>query len=87
MQRAVSEVAQVRASRAKAIMMMLTWMVSNGELSTGMRWVICGSICEMWLTSRKKPDNRKPKVSMTGNFLLAAKASSMTAQARNSMVS
>ena len=68
-------------------MMMLTWMVSSGELSTGMRWVICGSICEMWLTSRKKPDSRKPKVSMMGKRRLAAKANSITAQAIKSIVS
>ena len=63
---AVSPQMKVRASRAKAIMMMLTWMVSKGDDKTGIRWVICGSICEMWLTSRKNPDMRKPKQSMMG---------------------
>ena len=53
---------KVRLTRAYDIMIMLTWSDSSGEFRTGIMWVICGSICDMWLTNRKKPESRNPKV-------------------------
>ena len=77
----------VRDRSAKPIIMMLTCMLSRGELSTGMTCVICGSIWLMWLTSRKKPDMRKPHVSMMGKRKLSRRLSSMTVHATKSIVS
>ena len=52
-----------------------------------MRCVICGSICEIWLTKRKKPAKRKPKVSMMGNRRQVTIVNSIISHASVSIVS
>ena len=41
-------------------MIILTWMLSSGLFNTGIICPMAGSIWLMWLTSKKKPDNKKP---------------------------
>ena len=87
MARAVTPQMNVSESRAKASMMTDTWMLSSGELSTGIMLVMAGSICPMCDTSRKKPAMRNPKVRAMGNRRLAAIDSNITSHATSSMVS
>ena len=68
-------------------MMMLTCSESSGDCRTGIMWDICGSISEIWLTSRKKPDMSSPKVSMMGKRRMARKVSSCRNHASTSIVS
>lgn len=84
---AVTPLINVSDSRAKPIIIIDTWMLSSGELSTGMTWLICGSIWPMWLTSRKKPDMRNPHVIRMRNFRLSTSDTSNTVHATKSMVS
>ena len=61
---AASPQMNVKESRANDIIIMLTCMLSNGEESTGIMWLICGFIWLMWDTSKSSPDSRNPKVSI-----------------------
>ena len=68
-------------------MMMPTWMLSSGLLSTGIIRPMAGSICEMWLTSRKKPESRKPNTTTMWALRHARSESSWVNHATTSIVS
>ena len=68
-------------------MMMLTWMLSSGLLSTGMRGVMLGSISPMWATSNMKPLASRPKVVMSCSVRVVSSATSMMSHASSNIVS
>ena len=84
---AMSPHMKVRDSNAKDIIIIDTWILNRGDDSTGIIGVICGSICPICDTRRKKPDIRKPNVIRIWNLLYAIKEKSITNHAIINIVS
>ena len=62
-------------------------MQSRGELSTGIMWLICGSMLLMWLTSRNMPEESSPQGKRNGMRRQNIRQRSITSHAARSIVS